>query len=153
MAPRPANNPPETLIGRRISEIAFAVYAAPDVIARHGRSENLKAYRWLAPGRHPERIQRRTADEVALPGADIVLRADSPVTPRQAAIAGSASLHCPAISRDNTPGLVAAAALSRSHQWQRRCGPDPRRPAPHGARQRLRGIHQQSAQRPDARIV
>jgi len=104
VALRPANNPPETLIGRRISEIA--VYAAPDVIARHGRSENLKAYRWLAPDDTLSGSSVALWMKSALPGADIVLRADSLVTLRQAAIAGVGVTALPCYLGDNTPGLV-----------------------------------------------
>ncbi|WP_315838095.1 LysR family transcriptional regulator [Bradyrhizobium prioriisuperbiae] len=106
VAIRPANNPPETLIGRRISEIAFALYTSSDFIARHGRSEDLKAYRWLAPDDTLSGSSIALWMKSALPGADIVLRADSLVTLRQAAIAGVGVAALPCYLGDNTPGLT-----------------------------------------------
>ena len=47
VAIRPAKDPPETLIGRRIAKIAFAIYGSPQYLAR----QQAEGSRWSSVGR------------------------------------------------------------------------------------------------------
>ena len=49
VAIRPVADPPEDLIGRRICDIAFAIYAAVGFAEAHDTKVNLTNHRWLAP--------------------------------------------------------------------------------------------------------
>jgi DNA-binding transcriptional LysR family regulator len=47
IALRPSRTPPETLHGRRLSGIAFAVYGAPSYLAAAGGSDLSRAHQWI----------------------------------------------------------------------------------------------------------
>src|SRR5262245_26106513 len=49
VAIRPANDPPETLVGRRVGRIAFAIYASPRYLARRRKTDDLAAHQWVGP--------------------------------------------------------------------------------------------------------
>ena len=49
VALRPTNDPPETLVGRRLATIATAVYAAKTYLAAHPEADDLAAHAWIAP--------------------------------------------------------------------------------------------------------
>ena len=88
VAVRPANDPPEALVGQRISRIAFAIYGSKDYLARRPRTKDLAAHQWVAPddslaGTSVARWMRAT-----LPEVDVTLRADSLLALRHAAEAG-----------------------------------------------------------------
>ncbi len=105
VAIRPAKEPPEALVGRRVAKVAFAVYAGHGYAAR-GRRIDLARERWLAPddslaGTSAARWMRAT-----LPESEIVLRADSFVALRQAAEAGLGLAALPCYLGDTSPGLV-----------------------------------------------
>jgi DNA-binding transcriptional LysR family regulator len=106
IAIRPANDPPETLVGRRVAKIAFAIYGSPSYLARHGHARELTEHLWLAPdeslaGTAVGRWMRAT-----LPAADIALVADSLLSLRQAAQAGLGLAALPCYLGDTSPGLV-----------------------------------------------
>jgi DNA-binding transcriptional LysR family regulator len=103
VAIRPAADPPETLIGRRISGIAFAVYGSPDYLARRGKKQK------LADGctRSCRKPKSRLPPILCWPCA----------RPRRLA---SASRRCRAISE--TPHPISSAYISLFLNWRRRCG-------------------------------
>jgi DNA-binding transcriptional LysR family regulator len=87
VAVRPANDPPESLVGQRISRIAFAIYGSKAYLARH-RTKDLAAHQRVAPddslaGTSVARWMRTT-----LPDSEVTLRADSLLALRCAAEAG-----------------------------------------------------------------
>jgi DNA-binding transcriptional LysR family regulator len=47
IAIRPTESPPENLVGRRVSELGFAVYGSPDYLARQNKLRNLSDHAWL----------------------------------------------------------------------------------------------------------
>jgi DNA-binding transcriptional LysR family regulator len=49
VAIRPIVDPPETLIGRRIAAVAFAVYGSPGYLMADTAGRDLSDYRWAAP--------------------------------------------------------------------------------------------------------
>ena len=107
VAIRPARNPPETLVGRRVSAIAFAIYASPRYLAAHGKPRDLAAQAWVAPDdtladSAPARWMQ------AIPAARIALRADSLAALGELAAAGIGLAALPCYLGDGDPRLVRA---------------------------------------------
>jgi DNA-binding transcriptional LysR family regulator len=96
VAIRPADNPPEGLIGRRVSAIAFAIYAGRGYLAQTGKMEDLSKHAWLAPTDELSTTSVAQWMRVALPQAEIALKANSLLALRQAAAEnlGLAALPC-----------------------------------------------------------
>ncbi len=108
VAIRPAADPPEALVGRRVSGVAFAVYGAPAYLAERapvadGRTPDLAAHRWVAPDDSlaGSTVARWMRAEV--PGAEVALRCDSLVTLRAAAEAGLGLAALPCYLGDASP--------------------------------------------------
>jgi DNA-binding transcriptional LysR family regulator len=107
VAIRPAKDPPETLVGRRVAGVAFVVYASPAYLAAHaGADEPAAAHRWLAPDGTLATSTVARWMRAELPEAEIVLRADSLLSLRQAALAGIGVAALPCYLGDTTAGLV-----------------------------------------------
>ncbi|WXA86739.1 LysR family transcriptional regulator [Pendulispora rubella] len=106
VAIRPSGRPPENanLVGRRIAEIAFALYAAPSYLAEH-RTRDLTRHLWIAPD--DSLAQTAVAEWMAseLPHAPVALRADSFVAMRTAAAAGLGVVALPCYLGDLEPRL------------------------------------------------
>ncbi len=49
IAIRPTNQPPDTLVGRRISDLGFAIYGSEPYLARSADRQNLSAHSWILP--------------------------------------------------------------------------------------------------------
>jgi DNA-binding transcriptional LysR family regulator len=106
VAIRPAEDPPETLIGRRIAKIAFAIYGSPRYLAKQRKIDDLAAHRWVGPddslgGTSVARWMRSQ-----LPESEITLRADSFLGLRQAAQAGLGLAALPCYLGDTSSELV-----------------------------------------------
>ncbi|QCI67825.1 LysR family transcriptional regulator [Phreatobacter stygius] len=99
VAIRPASDPPEALVGRRISGIAFALYAA------YQPAGDLTDQPWLAPDDSLATSTIARWMRQTLPGASIALRADSLVVLRNAARAGLGIAALPCYLGDRTAGL------------------------------------------------
>lgn len=104
VAIRPALDPPEALVGRRIAKIAFAIYGSADYLATH-TSTALADHRWIGPDDHLANTSVAHWMRAELGGADIVLRTDSLVAARNAACAGLGLAALPCYLGDTTPGL------------------------------------------------
>jgi DNA-binding transcriptional LysR family regulator len=106
VAIRPAEDPPETLVGRRVAKVAFAVYAGRDYAAKRGRIADLRKERWIAPDDSlaGSSVARWMRSE--LPGIDVTLRADSLLAMRQAAQAGLGLAALPCYLGDTSSDLV-----------------------------------------------
>src|SRR5690606_20873769 len=85
VALRLADSPPENLVGRRLGELAFAVYGSDSLVKRIGPDAPLGEYPWLA---WDERLDGRWVHEWLAQhaaGAQVVLRLDeSALRQRQA---------------------------------------------------------------------
>jgi len=106
VAIRPSNNPPETLVGRRVAAIAFAIYGSPAYLAEHNPAGDLAGHRWVAPD---DNLAATTAAQwmrSELPESEVVLRADSLLALRQSAEAGLGLAALPCYLGDTAPGLV-----------------------------------------------
>lgn len=101
VAIRPARKPPEDLIGRRIAELAFAVYAT----ATHGRRRELDQYAWAAPGHALAATSVARWMARTLPRAQVAFRADSLLALREAVAAGLGVAALPCYLADPDPRL------------------------------------------------
>jgi DNA-binding transcriptional LysR family regulator len=106
VAIRPVMDPPETLIGRRISAVAFAVYASHDYVRANDTSAPLHGHAWLAPGEMLGRtsVARWLSD--AVPQARRVLQIDSLLAIREMCAAGAGVSALPCYLGDSDPRLV-----------------------------------------------
>jgi DNA-binding transcriptional LysR family regulator len=104
MAVRPTNDPPETLIGRRVSDIAYAIYAAPDYLSLQ-RGTDWFAQRWIGY----DDILASTAAGRWLSGRVptdcYACRLDSVTAMREAARAGMGLALLPCYLGDSVDGL------------------------------------------------
>lgn len=87
VAIRPVPEPSETLVGRRIADIAHAIYGSPEYLARHS-GRDLSAYEWIGldDALVTTVIGRWMHDNIR--GARIALRVDALPSLRDAARAG-----------------------------------------------------------------
>lgn len=110
VAIRPAADPPETLVGRRIAGIAFAVYAAPSYVLERGLDPAgaivFANERWIGLGDALASSRVARWMRTTLPGPAAVMRCDSLVAAREAASAGIGLTALPCYLGDGTPGLV-----------------------------------------------
>ncbi len=107
VAIRPANDPPEALVGRRVASAARAIYGGKQYAAR-GRLTlaDLAVEPWLAPDDSLAQTSIAQWMQATLPGAEIVFRADSLVALADAAAAGLGLVALPCYLGDARPGLV-----------------------------------------------
>ncbi|MCZ0736170.1 LysR family transcriptional regulator [Phreatobacter sp. AB_2022a] len=115
VAIRPAADPPETLVGRKVADVAFAVYAAPGAAQADGGGR-----RWVGTdaGLAGTVAARWLAAEV--PDGAIALRADTMVGMAEAAAAGIGAAVLPCYLGDRWPGLERHGAVidnPRSALW------------------------------------
>jgi DNA-binding transcriptional LysR family regulator len=106
VAIRPAKDPPDTLVGRRVAKIAFAIYGSREYVAKRRRIDDLAAERWVAPDDSLAGTAVANWMRAQLPTSDITLRADSLVALRQAAQAGLGLAALPCYLGDTSPDLV-----------------------------------------------
>jgi DNA-binding transcriptional LysR family regulator len=106
VAIRPAKDPPETLIGRRVAKIAFAIYASPHYLAKHRKTDDLTAHQWVGPDDSLAGTSVAQWMRSELPESEIILRADSLMGLRQGAQAGLGLAALPCYLGDISPGLV-----------------------------------------------
>lgn len=105
VAIRPANDPPETLIGRRVAKIAFAIYGSPQYLAKH-KAKHLADYRWVGPDDSLADTSVARWMRSELTASEITLRADSLLGLREAAQAGLGLVALPCYLGDTAPNLV-----------------------------------------------
>jgi DNA-binding transcriptional LysR family regulator len=106
VAIRPANDPPETLVGRRVAKIAFAIYASPRYLAKHRKTDDLAAHQWVGPDDSLADTAVAQWMRSQLPGSEIALRVDSLLGMRQAAQAGLGVTALPCYLGNTSTGLV-----------------------------------------------
>jgi DNA-binding transcriptional LysR family regulator len=106
VAIRPAKDPPDPLVGRRLAKVAFAVYGSREYVAKRGKIAELKKERWVAPDDSLAGTSVAHWMQSELPESEITLRADSLVGMRQAAQAGLGLAALPCYLGDTSPDLV-----------------------------------------------
>lgn len=75
VAVRPTRNPPETLVGRKVGEVAIAPYAAPKYMK--GRETDFKALDWLTVDESLSHLAAAKWFRDSYPDANVVVRANS----------------------------------------------------------------------------
>jgi DNA-binding transcriptional LysR family regulator len=105
VAIRPAQNPPETLVGRRVAKVAFAIYGSPRYLEKR-KTEDLAAHRWVAPDDTLASTSVAQWMRSQLPEVEITFRADSLLGLRQAAGVGLGLTALPCYLGDTSPDLV-----------------------------------------------
>ncbi|WP_394822424.1 LysR family transcriptional regulator [Pendulispora albinea] len=119
VAIRPMAKPSENLVGRRISDVAFAVYAAaallehaPDRAARElgahregAAARELGKYRWIAPDESLSNTTVHRWMARKIPNESVVLHADSFVAMRAACAAGIGVAALPCYLGDLEPRI------------------------------------------------
>lgn len=104
IAVRPALNPPEHLIGRRIAALAFAVYASPAYLAA-SQAGDLAAHEWLALGENQERHRSMLWLQKIIPLAQVAYRIDGFGALAQACADGLGLAVLPCFLSDSNPNL------------------------------------------------
>lgn len=90
---RLTNTPPDTLVGRKVGRLAFAVYASRALVGRIGPGAPLGAYPWL---HWDERLNMHWLDDwlaANAPGARVVMRFDVGATMLRELIAAGIGVH------------------------------------------------------------
>lgn len=105
MALRPTPSPPETLIGRRLAGLGYALYAAPSYLETHA-DRALDAQAWLGPDESLRETVAARWTRATLPDRAPEIRADSLVSLRDLACAGLGLALLPCYLGDATPGLA-----------------------------------------------
>lgn len=105
VALRTADNPPATLVGRRVGKIAFAIYGAPAYLSLHDHAD-LAEHRWVGPDDTLGGTSVARWMQAKLPKSEIALRADSLLAMQQAAVAGLGLVALPCYLGDSVPALT-----------------------------------------------
>ncbi len=106
VAVRPADDPPEALVGRRVANIAYAVYGAAGYLAHHAELGELDAHRWVAPDNSLSATAAARWMRRVLPATvSVACRLDSLLAVREAARAGLGLALLPCYLGDGAPGL------------------------------------------------
>jgi DNA-binding transcriptional LysR family regulator len=106
IAIRPAKDPPETLVGRRIAKIAFAIYGSSQYLSRRRKTDDLAGHQWVGPDDSLADTSVAQWMRSELPESEVVLRADSLLGMREAARAGLGLAALPCYLGDTSSGLV-----------------------------------------------
>lgn len=111
VAVRPTVQPPAHLVGRRVAEVAFALYGAPAYLSRVPAKRDLARHTWLAPDDSlaTTTIARWMSRELA--GVRPVLRADTLTALAHAALAGHGLVALPCYLGDSLRGLRRARGV------------------------------------------
>lgn len=105
VAIRPARNPPETLVGRRVAKVAFAIYGQRRYLARR-KTQDLKGQRWILPDDSLANTAAAQWLKSELPDVEVALRTDSLLAAAQAARAGIGLAALPCYLGDTLSELV-----------------------------------------------
>jgi DNA-binding transcriptional LysR family regulator len=105
-AVRATATPPDSLIGRRVGELCYAVYVAPRCLPPNGSAPDLAALPWIG---FDERMSQTAIGRwfaTTFPSAEVRLRSDSFATILRLAIEGIGAVVLPVFAAANEPGLL-----------------------------------------------
>lgn len=120
VAIRPTLAPPEQLVGRRIADIAFSIYAAPDYLALHGAVDDLGRHVWLGFDDSLIHVEAAKWMRAEIGDAQVVLRANNLFALHGAAVGGLGLAVLPCFLGDVEAGLKRIPGLPddvRSELW------------------------------------
>jgi DNA-binding transcriptional LysR family regulator len=105
IAVRPTARPPENLVGRRVTAIAFALYASPSYLSRVPAKRDLARHTWLGPDDSLASTTIARWMARTIPDARVALRADTLTALAHAAAAGLGVVALPCYLGDASPAL------------------------------------------------
>lgn len=111
IALRIGNTPPETLVGRRVGQLKFAVYGAPDYCAAH-TDPDLATHSWIGLDGGHAALTRPFAQ--LLPGVRPAIRSNSVACTVQLAKADLGLAVLPCAIAEQKPDLIRVAELPES---------------------------------------
>lgn len=88
VAVRPTHDPPENLVGRRVSDVAFALYGARDLFPANAGIDVLRALPWVVPDDSLAHIPQARWQRTRAPDADAAFRSNSMLGLYQGVTAG-----------------------------------------------------------------
>jgi DNA-binding transcriptional LysR family regulator len=105
VAIRPAAQAPDALVGRRVAEIASALYAAPSYLAGRPDGSDLDAHDWIAPDETLGHLGSAQWLRAKVPQGRVVCRSNSLLALAAAARAGLGVTPLPCFLADPDSGL------------------------------------------------
>ncbi|HEX2114463.1 MAG TPA: LysR family transcriptional regulator [Alphaproteobacteria bacterium] len=105
VAIRPAPEPPEALVGRRVATVVFALYAAADYLKRRPPRLPLEQHDWAAPDDTLAHLKAAQWLNATIPAERVVFRTSSLVSLLSAVRAGIGVAPLPCYLGDSDPGL------------------------------------------------
>jgi len=120
VAIRPTLSPPEGLVGRRIADIAFAIYAAPAYLALHSETADLTSHTWLGFDESLGHVEAAKWINATIPDDRLALRSNNLFGLFGAALGGMGLTILPCFLGDVEPGLERFGGLPddvRSELW------------------------------------
>lgn len=105
LAIRATRTPPETLVGRKVAELGYAVFAAESLLPR-GKAPDLATLPWIGFDERMSQMQVARWFARVLPEARPRLRIDSFATMLRAAAAGAGAAVLPVFAASQEQGLV-----------------------------------------------
>jgi DNA-binding transcriptional LysR family regulator len=105
VAIRPAATVPENLVGRRVSGLAIALYAAPDYLSSRPYDDNPAAHDWIGFEDSLHHLAAARWMQKHVPAECIRCTANSPLAIQAAARAGMGVAPLPCFLADPDPGL------------------------------------------------
>lgn len=106
VALRPTASPPDNLVGRRITDIATAIYAAPRYLAGAPPTEALECQDWIAPDDSLAHLASARWLQQRLPDVHPVMRCNNVTSLLALARAGAGLAPLPCFLGDADPHLV-----------------------------------------------
>lgn len=106
VAIRTGDNPSESLIGRHLADVRFALYASDEIARQIEGTDPLGFGNWISPDTTFSQMAITKWIQSAIPASSIIFKANSLISLRQAAIAGMGIVPLPRYLGDNTIGLT-----------------------------------------------
>ncbi|MCU0127267.1 LysR family transcriptional regulator [Pseudomonas vlassakiae] len=106
VAIRTGDNPTESLIGRHLADVRFALYASNEIANLIEGTNPLTFNKWISPDLTFSQMAVTKWIQATIPASSIIFRADSLISLSQAAIAGMGIVPLPRYLGDNTSGLT-----------------------------------------------
>mgnify|MGYP002725752256 CR=1 FL=1 len=105
IAVRPTSNPPDTLVGRRLAEIAFAPYASKTYLKANDITDGLSGHTWIGFGDNLSHLAAAAWMRKNLTGAPIALRVNNLIGLLDAAMTGMGVAQLPCFMGDQESNL------------------------------------------------
>lgn len=105
VAVRPAAEPPDTLVGRRLARIATAIYGAAPYLAKRPATEDLGTHDWIGPDESLTHLSAARWLRQTVPSSSVHVRVNTLLAAVEAAKAGLGLALLPCFLGDAAPAL------------------------------------------------